>query len=980
MARMAILVAGMHRSGTSALTRLFVGLGCDAPKTLMPADDHNAKGYWESTEIAALNDDILRSAGSSWDSWEHFGSHWYESPVVDGFRNRAQAVLTNEFGDSALFVLKDPRICRLMPFWLAAIEDFGATPQVVLPLRNPLEVAASLHQRDAIGPSFGLLMWLRNVLDAETESRRCNRAFVRYEELLLDWGETAAKVGRDLGVTWPRQSASAALEVDVDLMTTLRHHVEADSRVLSSRSSRWVATTYDILHRWADGQVHDADVEQLDAINATLTESTQAFADPIVAGIRAGQTNRRLETDIDRLNKTLDEINQIVAARDNHIESLNQAVRDRDQAVQDRDEIIASKDRQIASLDTAVSDRDVRIDMQNHAIADRDGRIGALNEEVRNRDGQITNLERTVTDRDREIEARDREIEARDRTVANKDDQVADRDVTLAERDNQLASLEQSLRDREAQIEALRRSTSWRITAPLRTTRLIAVKCVRLPLKLVALAAIYVARLLWRLVPLGQSRRQRWRQRLLHRLPERLAARVGPQLMHAGRRYVASGHLDLPDLNCTAAENQGSVPILFDPDYYLANNADVRRAGVDPLTHYLEYGAIEGRLPIEIDPDDIDPVVLDLHRFDPSKAGPATFDAEFYGVLHADMESIDSTARTQHYEDHGKAEGRIATKAEFLREICGNPREIPIDFHAAQYVQLYPDLHDYYANESSLQALRHYMLHGRWDPRRYTLRVDAEQATYKPSVGLAIPAMTSKSKPLCVLAHVYYADLWDELSAYMANLPDDMYDLYVNLVDTTFSQQLLAKVRDDFPLARIYISENVGRDIGGHFQVLRNVHMEDYRIFCLVHTKKSPHFVKKSEVPIWRTRLLESLMGSPEIATENIRLMLADDKIGQLGAEQCRYTEMTDNASKYFELLRQLDIDESEEDVEFLSGTMMFLRSEVLQRIYKGTRDIAFEPGDDLSTASHSDGQWAHAVERAFGAVVRDMHYRFEWR
>ena len=67
--RIAVLVAGMHRSGTSLLTQVLVGLGCDAPKTLMAADEHNASGYWESTPIAALNDALLQSAGSSWDDW-----------------------------------------------------------------------------------------------------------------------------------------------------------------------------------------------------------------------------------------------------------------------------------------------------------------------------------------------------------------------------------------------------------------------------------------------------------------------------------------------------------------------------------------------------------------------------------------------------------------------------------------------------------------------------------------------------------------------------------------------------------------------------------------------------------------------------------------------------------------------------------------------------------------------------------------------
>ena len=1188
MARVAVLVAGMHRSGTSALTQLLVGLGCDAPKTLMPADDYNAKGYWESTEIAALNNDILSSAGSSWDSWERFGTHWYASPAVDDFRDRAQMILANEFGDSVLFVLKDPRICRLMPFWLAAIENFGATPQVILPLRNPLEVAASLAERDAIELPFGLLMWLRNVLDAEAESRQCSRTFLRYEELLVDWRDTVARMGRDLGIAWPRQSSAAALEVDADLSPTLRHHVESDSRVVGSRSSRWVATTYDILQRWAGGEVRDTDVEQIDAINAMLTESAQVFAHPVAAGMRAGQTNRKLETDIGDLNKTVDELNKIVAARDDHIQSLKQAVRGRDEVIADKDghianldnaiadrdvrvdaqihavadrdgrigalndavhnrdeqitalqrvaadrdgqidalqhaiasrndlidalqhaadnkdDRIADQDSQIANLGNviadrdvridaqihaiadrdvridaqihAIADRDVRIDAQIHAIADRDGRIGALNDAVHNRDEQITALQRAVADRDGQIDAlqhavdnkdnriadRDGQLDILQRAVAsrndlidalqlavdNKDDQIADQDgqianlgnaiadrdvridaqihavadrdgrigalndavhnrddqITalqrtvadrdgqidalqlaadnkddqIADRDGRIVSFEQSLRDREAQIEALCRSTSWRITAPLRLAHVIAAKCVRLPFELVAFAIFYIARLLWRLVPLGRSRRPRWRQSVLRTLPERLAARFGPAAVRAGRGYVSSGRLDLSDLNSEAARNQGPIPILFDPDYYLANNADVKVAGVDPLTHYLEYGAIERRLPIDINPKDIDPVVLGLHRFDSSQAEPLVFDVEFYRAIHPDLASLDDAALAEHYQRHGKTEGRVATKAEFLREVCGSPREIPIDFHAAQYISLYPDLHDY-ADKSPLEALRHYMLFGRWEPRLHTLRGDAKQVVRKPSIDLDLPTVVPRSRPLCVLAHVYYADLWDEISEYIDNLPDDIYDLYVNLVDTTFDQQLLAKVRGDFPLARIYISENAGRDIGGYLRVLHNVRMEDYRIFCLVHTKKSPH-MSKGEVQLWRRKLLEPLMGSPDMAAENIQLMLSDNKIGLLGADRCRYAELNDNPGKYFELLQRLGINEGEEDVEFLSGTMMFLRREVLQRLYEATEGIMFEPGDDQPTAFHRDGQWAHAVERAFGAVVRDMNYRFEWR
>lgn len=929
MARVAIVVAGMHRSGTSALARLLIAHGCDAPKTLLPANEYNAKGYWESQEITDFNDEILTSAGLSWHSWDQFGVHWYASPVADRFRDRAQTILASEFGHSALFVLKDPRICRLMPFWLKALEDFGAIPHVVLPLRNPLEVAASLAQRDAIDPPFGLLMWLRNVLDAEAETRHCPRTFLRYERLLVDWMEAAAKMERDLGVVWPRRSNAVAFEVEADLSPGLRHHIEHDSHFIGTRSSRWVADAYDILERWAHGEVLDTDTRDLDTINDMLSQSTQVLAHPLAASFRVGPENRRLKADMVALESTVAETNKVVADHEDHIASLNEAVRE-------RDETIAKKDSQIANLDQAIADRDKRIDMQLHAVTDRDERIAALCDAVGERDDKLSRLLQAAAD------------------------------------------LKHAVVDRDTQIDALHRSTSWRITAPLRFVRAVTAKSAREPVKLFALAVFAVARVLWRLLPLGKNRRLRWRQPLLRALPRSLAMRLASAATHDTVRYVPSGRVDLPELGREAAHNQGPVPILFDPDYYLANNADVKTGGIEPLTHYLEHGAIEGRLPIDIDMKEIDPVVLSLHRLDLTQAESVTFDAELYRAIHADLTSLDDEALAEHYQSHGKADGRVASKAEFLRDLCGNPREIPIDFRAAQYIELYPDLRPY-ADEPPLEALRHYMRFGRWEPRLYTLRGDCEHVMREPAVDLNLSVSQAKAKPLCVLAHVYYPELWEELRGYIANLPSESFDLYVNLVDTTFDQHVLSKVRADFPLAHVYISENTGRDIGGHFRVLRNVRMEDYDIFCLVHTKMSPH-MSKGEVQLWRRRLLEPLMGSRDLAANNIRLMLDDEKIGLLGSARCRYTELNDNSGKYFALLKQLGISESEDDVEFLSGTMMFLRRAVLQRLHEVTENIRLEGGDSRSTDFHRDGQWAHAVERAFGAVVRDMNYRFEWR
>src|SRR5262245_11007788 len=183
----ALVVAGMHRSGTSAITRVLSLLGCDLPKTLMGGAASNEAGHWESQTLADFNDALLESAGSSWHDWLLFNPGWYRSPKAEEFKERAGALLAQEFGASRLFVLKDPRICRILPFWLDVFDAAGVKPAIIMPMRNPLEVATSLERRDGFDPGLGHLLWLRHVLEAEAASRGTARFYCDYDALMTRW-------------------------------------------------------------------------------------------------------------------------------------------------------------------------------------------------------------------------------------------------------------------------------------------------------------------------------------------------------------------------------------------------------------------------------------------------------------------------------------------------------------------------------------------------------------------------------------------------------------------------------------------------------------------------------------------------------------------------------------------------------------------------------------------------------------------------
>ncbi|MDE0349048.1 MAG: hypothetical protein OXM56_05015 [Gammaproteobacteria bacterium] len=925
MQRAAIVVAGMHRSGTSALTRVLASLGCALPKTLMEPNEYNTEGYWESEAVAALNDAVLESAGSSWDDWEPFNPEWYASPVAATWRERARKVLEDEFGDSRLFVLKDPRACRLLPFWTDALTAFGADPHVVLPIRNPLEVADSLRERDTIDPSVGLLLWLRNVLEAEAASRNLPRAFVRFEDLLRNWQPLAEVMGRDLGLSWPRRSTSANLEIGDGLNPSARHHLQEDSAVLDNPElSRWIESTFEILDRWTRGEARASDREALDATRVAFGEAGTAFARPIASGMRAGQRNVGLEREVDALNA-------VVADREGQIDSLNRAVADRDDNVAHLDGVVRDKDRELDRLGRNLTERDRTIDALNHDIAGRDG-------EIKTRGDRIEALEGVVVDRDGQIESLHGVIDHRDQELAG-----------------------------------VYASASWRVTKPLRTGKQALLGGARAVSRGMRRAIQRTLRISWRLLPLPRGTREALRRRALRWAPKTARPGSGPA---APRGYVDSGWLDLADLHYEARRNDGSLPILFHPEWYLATNPDIRTAGIDPLTHYVEHGAVEGRWPVDLEADAIDPTIEALHRLDVGSEDAEAFDPAFARVLYPDLAALSDGELALVC---GEGTERVGSKGRFVADLCENPREIPLDFQAAEYIRLYPDLR-WLADQSPLEALRHYMCHGRFEPRLHTVRADPVESSVEAAGGDgSVPGPGRSERPLCVLVHVFYPELWEELSGYIRNLPAGSYDLYVNLVDDTFDATLLGRVRDTFPEARVYVSENVGRDIGGHFQLLRNLPMEDYRLFCLLHTKKSPHMAE-GEVQRWRRKLLEPLLGTPDCAAKNVEAMLDDDSIGVLGSAQCRYCGMTANREKYDLLLERLQVSEDMEEPEFLSGTMMLVRREVLRRVFDAAGGIVFEHSADHAGQGDPDGAWAHAVERVFGAVVRDLNYRFEWR
>ncbi|WP_420136645.1 sulfotransferase family protein [Sphingomonas sp.] len=224
MRRTAILILGMHRSGTSALTWLLGRLGATLPADAIAATDDNARGYWESQALVKADDQLLRVARSSW--FDPRALDLSRLPL-DGLRSRKSRIreaIAAGWGEAPFLAIKDPRQCRFVPIVAQVLEDMEIEPRGVLMLRKPGEIARSLESRNGITPAYAHLLWLRHMMDAERATRGRSRAIVDYDGMLSDWRETAARLAPLVDQPgWRPDPAESAL-IDGFLDPSLRHH------------------------------------------------------------------------------------------------------------------------------------------------------------------------------------------------------------------------------------------------------------------------------------------------------------------------------------------------------------------------------------------------------------------------------------------------------------------------------------------------------------------------------------------------------------------------------------------------------------------------------------------------------------------------------------------------------------------------------------------------------------------------------------
>jgi hypothetical protein len=485
--RKVVIVLGMHRSGTSALTRVLNLLGCAAPRTLMVPDVNNPSGYWESRPISDLNDRILESAGSHWADWQEVNPNWIHTPVADAFAREAAAVLEHEYGDSSLFVLKDPRICLLMPFWRSVIERAGIECVAVHTVRHPQEVAASLANRDGFHVARSLLVWLRYLLAAESGSRGLRRYFTSYDQVLNDVRSMVQKSEIALGCYWPRQSERVFHEVSEYLVGSLRHHSTGPASLSEPLyGTPWVRRAFDTFVSWVEMGEKCADYHLLDDLRSELTAAGAPFSRAIldldfavteVKSLSAELTDAEqkrtediaeLASRIDMREQQIAELEAQLAARSQVLDALQVERNSAQQRItaliaeltQTQEQMAAAETRQAADterreqqLEADLAQRDKVINESKRDLAVFKDRIISLETLVKEKSDLIQDAEASLLKLRVAGQASSRDVAALSQEVASRNQALELAEQRLEEKVLALAQTRNELRQRQHEAE-----------------------------------------------------------------------------------------------------------------------------------------------------------------------------------------------------------------------------------------------------------------------------------------------------------------------------------------------------------------------------------------------------------------------------------------------------------------------------------------------------------------------------------------------
>lgn len=245
----AICILGMHRSGTSAVSRSINLLGAflgEDTDFVTPLSD-NPKGYWERSDIVNFHGRLMDHMKHSWDTALPLSDKWQKSEKVKPFRSELVGFIKDKFTDHELWAFKDPRLSLVLPLWKDALDELGIHFSTVFVIRNPFDVAKSLKKRDGFSydKSFGI--WFNYNITAWQNLSEHAYVLIHYDRLIQDWESELRRCCDTLCIDWPKDDSLLRREMNLFIRADMRHSISTINDLRTSNVPGPVIELYELL-------------------------------------------------------------------------------------------------------------------------------------------------------------------------------------------------------------------------------------------------------------------------------------------------------------------------------------------------------------------------------------------------------------------------------------------------------------------------------------------------------------------------------------------------------------------------------------------------------------------------------------------------------------------------------------------------------------------------------------------------------------
>ena len=286
----------------------------------MPPQADNPEGFWEHLGFVAVNDELLNELGGAWDlppkADENFGD-----PRLDPLRMKAR-LLIEGFDSRDVWGWKDPRNSLTLPFWQNLLPGL----KTLIMVRNPLEVAYSMRERNGTSYSFGLRLWEiynRRLIEAATAQQQL---VTHYDLFFEDAESELRRIAHFIGLPDAEVANAAAL-----VRRQKRHARFSIDNLIDARVSGEVIQFYRALISEAKGKTRstsrgakqgepDLPAGAITRLNAAVPE-TIAQIQHLERELLA-QAEARHKREVEELSAHLQEVS-------GHLEQTNELLRDR---------------------------------------------------------------------------------------------------------------------------------------------------------------------------------------------------------------------------------------------------------------------------------------------------------------------------------------------------------------------------------------------------------------------------------------------------------------------------------------------------------------------------------------------------------------------------------------------------------------------------------------------------------------------------